>query len=76
MGSTFHLLCPRYSGSLTPTAPTAVRLWDFFTFTLNICNCIIHVPFILCLCIVLVFCVCQCIILVLCVSELNIAGVL
>ena len=23
MGSAFHLLCPRYSGTLTPTAPTA-----------------------------------------------------
>ena len=33
MGSAFHQLCPRYSGTLTPTAPTAIRLWDIFTFT-------------------------------------------
>ena len=33
MGSAFHQLCPRYSGTLTPTAPTATRLWDSFTFT-------------------------------------------
>ena len=26
MGSAFHQLCPRYSGTLTPTAPTAIRL--------------------------------------------------
>ena len=32
MGSAFHQLCPRYSGTLTPTAPTAIRLWDTFTF--------------------------------------------
>ena len=32
MGSAFHQLCPRYSGTLTPTAPTAFRLWDAFTF--------------------------------------------
>ena len=31
MGSTFHQLCPKYSGTLTPTAPTAIRLWDTFT---------------------------------------------
>ena len=34
MGSAFHQLCPRYSGTLTPTAPTAIRLWDAFTFYL------------------------------------------
>ena len=34
MGSAFHQLCPRYSGTLTPTAPMAIRLWDTFTFTL------------------------------------------
>ena len=34
MGSAFHQLCPRYSGTLTPTAPTAIRLWDTFTFFL------------------------------------------
>ena len=33
MGSAFHQLCPRYSGTLTPTAPTAIKLWDTFTFT-------------------------------------------
>ena len=32
MGSAFHQLCPRHSGTLTPTAPTAFRLWDTFTF--------------------------------------------
>ena len=37
MGSAFHQLCPRYSGTLTPTAPTAIRLWDTFTFTFTIC---------------------------------------
>ena len=31
MGSAFHQLCPRYSGTLTPTAPTAIRLWDTCT---------------------------------------------
>ena len=31
MSSAFHQLCPRYSGTLTPTAPTAIRLWDTFT---------------------------------------------
>ena len=31
MGSTFHQLCPRYSGTLTPTAPAAMRLWESFT---------------------------------------------
>ena len=36
MGSAFHQLCPRYSGTLTPTAPTAIRLWDTFTFLYNI----------------------------------------
>ena len=33
MGSPFHQLCPRYNGTLTTTAPTAIRLWDTFTFT-------------------------------------------
>ena len=33
MGSAFHQLCPRYNGTLTPTAPTATRLWETFTFT-------------------------------------------
>ena len=31
MGSTFHLLCPKYIGALTPTAPTAFRLRETFT---------------------------------------------
>ena len=31
MGSAFHQLCPRYSGILSPTAPT-IRLWETFTF--------------------------------------------
>ena len=30
MGSAFHQLCQRYSGTLTPTAPTAIRLWETF----------------------------------------------
>ena len=51
MGPAFHLLCPRNSGILTPTAPTAIRLCEIFTFHLfgqrvydsyrisvNICN--------------------------------------
>ena len=33
MGSAFRLLCPRYIGTLTPTAPMAIRLQE--TFTLN-----------------------------------------
>ena len=33
MGSVFHQLCPRYSGTLTPIAPTANRLWKTFTCT-------------------------------------------
>ena len=32
MGSAFHQLCPRYIGTLTPIAPTAIRLWETFTF--------------------------------------------
>ena len=31
MGSAFHQLCPRYSGTLTSTAPTAYRLWEGVT---------------------------------------------
>ena len=43
MGSAFHQLCPRYSGALTPTAPTAIRLWDTFTFyILNLETKILH----------------------------------
>ena len=33
MGSAFHQLCPRYSGTLLPTAPTAIRLWVTLTVT-------------------------------------------
>ena len=29
-----HLLCPRYSGPLTSTARTPVRVWDIFSFYL------------------------------------------
>ena len=32
MSPTFHQLCPRYGGTLTPTASTAIRLWETFTF--------------------------------------------
>ena len=32
MGSAFHQLCPRYSGTLNPTAPTARRLWVTFDY--------------------------------------------
>ena len=32
MGSAFQQLCSRYSGTLTPTARTAFRLWETFTF--------------------------------------------
>ena len=31
MGSAFHLLCSRYSGTPSPTVPTAIRLWETFT---------------------------------------------
>ena len=34
MGSTFQQLCPQYSGPLTLTAPTAIRLWETFTYTI------------------------------------------
>ena len=41
MGSAFHHLYPRYSGTLpppppAPTAPMAIRLWETFTVTLDI----------------------------------------
>ena len=36
MGSAFYQLCPRYSGTLTPTAPTAIRLWETFTFLFHV----------------------------------------
>ena len=32
MGSAFHQLCQKYSGSLTPTAPTAIKLYETVTF--------------------------------------------
>ena len=40
MGSAFHQLCPRYSGTLTPTAPTAIRLWETFTILISRDPCI------------------------------------
>ena len=36
MGYAFHFLCPRCSGTLTLTAPMAIRLWD--TFILYLCK--------------------------------------
>ena len=33
MGSAFHQLCPRYSGTLTLTASTDIRVWETFTYT-------------------------------------------
>ena len=35
MGYAFHQLCPRCNGTLTPTAPTSIGLWETFTFFLN-----------------------------------------
>ena len=32
IGSAFHQLCPRYSGTLIPIVPTAIRLWETYTF--------------------------------------------
>ena len=32
MGSAFHLPCPRCSGTLTPTAPTAIKFSETFPF--------------------------------------------
>ena len=29
-------LCPRYSGTLTSTSPTAIRLWETFTYLLTL----------------------------------------
>ena len=40
MGSAFHQLCPRYSGTLAPTAPTAIRLWETFTFFYHV-SCLV-----------------------------------
>ena len=36
MNFAFHQLCPRYSRTLTPTAPTAIRLWETFTFLIYV----------------------------------------
>ena len=36
MGPAFYQLYPRYSGSLAPSVPMAIRLWETFTFTLQI----------------------------------------
>ena len=35
MGSAFHQLCSRYSGSLTPTAPMANKLWETYLLPSN-----------------------------------------
>ena len=32
MDFAFHQLCPEYYESLAPTASTAIRLWETFTF--------------------------------------------
>ena len=32
MCSAFYQLCLRYNGTLTPTVPTAIKLWESFTF--------------------------------------------
>ena len=32
MGCTFHQLFSRYNGTLTASAPMAIRLWEIFTF--------------------------------------------
>ena len=32
LSSAFRQLCPKYSGTLTPTASTAIRVWEIFTF--------------------------------------------
>ena len=32
MGTAFHQLCPRYSGTLTPTAPMSIMLLETLTF--------------------------------------------
>ena len=36
MGSAFHQLCIRDNGALTPTAPTANRLWETFTWKMKL----------------------------------------
>ena len=33
MGSAFYQLFPRYSGTLIPNVPMAIRLWETFTFS-------------------------------------------
>ena len=39
MGSAFHQLCPRYNGTLAPTASIAIRLWEtFFYLRDRICS--------------------------------------
>ena len=40
----FLQLCPRYSGTLTPTVPAAIRLWETLVF-LNISISILKVKF-------------------------------
>ena len=34
-GLRVHQLCPRYNGTLTPTAPTAIRLWETCIFKVD-----------------------------------------
>ena len=36
MGPAYHQLCLRYSGTLTSTAPTAIKLCKTFTFTFKL----------------------------------------
>ena len=40
MSSAFHQLCPRYNETLTPTAPTANRPWETFTFYIQHTLCL------------------------------------
>ena len=42
MASAFNQLCPRYSGTLIPTVPTAISLWEIFSFTFNTILPILH----------------------------------
>ena len=42
MGSAFHQLCPRYSGTLTATYPMAIRLWETFTIFVTYLNVEVH----------------------------------
>ena len=35
MDSPSHMLCPRHSGTLNPTAPETIRLWETLSFLLK-----------------------------------------